>query len=470
MSKQFFILLSLLIVLMVYRPSLAHISHSHSDEQNQKHLILEMKVHDFDQTLKTLQNGNADVTYANKKLGVIHVAGDLADFQLYSQDKMSSVKVLKSLLVFKPDSKYKDPGEIDAWVSDLAKKYPNLVHVESIGKTLEGRDQWGIRISDDDEINKDEPAILFNGLHHAREVMTVEVIQDIVDQLVKDSEKDSLIKSWIIKYQVWIVPMVNPDGSNRVWTTDTMWRKNVRGGYGVDINRNYPYKWGACNGSSGSTGSQTYRGESAGSEPETQNMMKLVLKANPSFDISFHSYGEMVIYPFGCNGIKPPAESRVEAMGKEMAGLINYNPGAAWEILYDVDGGDIDWMYGVAGVIPYVIELSKSSEGFQPSYSTRDALVTKIRLAWKYLFTQLDQGTGLLVGTDSEIGLDKATIDIEKRSLMGWKKIRNLPINNQVKFVPLLKGQYRIIHRVNGLNEEIKKVNISGGEQLKIRF
>ena len=80
--------------------------------------------------------------------------------------------------------------------------------------------------------------------------------------------------------------MLNVDGNNIVWTTDNMWRKNARGQgnnvYGVDLNRNYSYAWNSCNGSSGSTSSETYRGASAASEPETQALMKLGLMTVPT--------------------------------------------------------------------------------------------------------------------------------------------------------------------------------------------
>src|SRR5690606_15476530 len=172
--------------------------------------------------------------------------------------------------------------------------------------------------------------------------------------------------------------MLNPDGNNRVWSNQTMWRKNTREGYGVDLNRNYPYNWNSCQGSSGSRSNDTYRGPSAGSEPEAQALMQLVAETKPVFSISYHSYSEMVIYPFGCsNGERLPSNSKVIEVARAMASVLksdnnpnqNYRPGTAWELLYNADGGDNDWMYGVHNVAAYVIEVSSTREGFQPDYS-----------------------------------------------------------------------------------------------------
>src|SRR5262249_25141832 len=135
-----------------------------------------------------------------------------------------------------------------------------------------------------------KPVILFNGMHHAREVMSPEVALDTIEQLLTKYGTDASITHWVDANEIWVVPMLNVDGNNKVWTYDNYWRKNTRGcpasgtcssGTGVDINRNYPYAWGSCNGSSGSPSSDTYRGPSAGSEPETNVLMNHVAATRP---------------------------------------------------------------------------------------------------------------------------------------------------------------------------------------------
>jgi hypothetical protein len=335
----------------------------------------------------------------------------------------------------------------------MVAEYPDFFHAKPIGKSLEGRTIWSIRISDDKTANAKEPSVLFNALHHAREVMTVEVIMDIADWILTNHETDPMAKEWISKLQIYLIPMVNPDGSNKVWNGSSMWRKNVRGGHGVDINRNYPYKWNACGGSSGSTFAQDYRGPSAASEPETQVMVSFVKSIRPSFNISFHSYGEMVLYPFGCKNQRTPVDLGVERMGKEMAKLIDYRPGTSWDILYDVDGGDIDWMFGEAGVIPFVIEVSPKDDGFQPSFETRDPLVAKMRSAWKYLLSQFTK-RGVQITTSSDSGI----ITIEKVLEGKLTLVYTGPSMVAPKFFPLEMGEYQVTFQMKNFKGEALSV------------
>jgi hypothetical protein len=114
--------------------------------------------------------------------------------------------------------------------------------------------------------------------------------------------------------------------------------------------------------------------------------------------ISYHSYSELVIYPYGCDGIHTPERQVVEAVGHELAGKLpkdgssgTYDPGTSWELLYAVDGGDIDWYYNQHHVFPYVIEVNSSSEGFQPAYTWRDKTVQKLRAGWGYMLDRAAQ-------------------------------------------------------------------------------
>lgn len=297
-----------------------------------------------------------------------------------------------------PDQEYKTPGEIQAILTEIHEQNADITKLVSVGKSLEGRDIWAIKISDNaaEDEGLTEPRVLFNSMHHAREVMTPEVALDIIDQLIDGYRSgDSSIQAWVNGLEIWVMPMFNVDGNHKMWTADRWWRKNTRGGHGVDINRNYPSTWNTCNGSSGFPYSQTYRGQSAGSEPETQVMMDFVGKIRPVFNISYHSYSEIVIYPFGCSSNRTPTKDIVESIGHKIGEAIDYKAGTAWELLYDVDGGDIDWMYNAYGVIPYVIEVNSSSEGFHPDYAKwRDVTVERNRGGWKYLL-QRTFGSGI---------------------------------------------------------------------------
>jgi carboxypeptidase T len=184
-----------------------------------------------------------------------------------------------------PDQEYQNPAEIEAYVKKYNSLYPGLTQLISIGKSLEGRDIWALKISDNADLDEiEEPSVLFNSMHHAREIMTPEMGLDIIEYLLDNYDSISEVKDWVDNNQIWVIPMFNVDGNNKMWNDDSFWRKNTRGGYGVDLNRNYPEGWNSCNGSSGSQSSQTYRGPNPASEPETKgNDGILLLNSKSSF-------------------------------------------------------------------------------------------------------------------------------------------------------------------------------------------
>lgn len=392
--KLFFLFIGMCLSFSVY---------SHTDREDRNfafnakqdlNVVINVSPLSVKSTVKMLKKNQLDITYVNQPSGKIHVLINQDQFEDLKRD-YPQLSIKSSRYVSSgPAAEYKTYEEITSLIESLQAKFPNLIHISKIGKSLEGRDIIAVRVSDDKEFNVDEPSILFNALHHAREVMTVEIIQDILESLTNGYESDATVKTWVNKLQIWIVPMVNPDGSNRVWTGDPMWRKNTRNDEGVDINRNYPFKWGACNGSSSSTYAQDYRGPSPASEPETQTMMSFVERVKPLYSISYHSYGEMVIHPFGCEGQLPNPADQVVESAKQLGALVKHKVGASWQILYDVDGGDIDFLYGVHHVIPFVLEVSKGDDGFQPPYSRRDPVVAQNKVGWQFLLAKAS-GVGM---------------------------------------------------------------------------
>jgi carboxypeptidase T len=337
-----------------------------------------------------LRAHDLDVTGVNINAGTLEV--------LVTADQLAELQALKAQFRFGvpktllrgPDPEYFEPSEIEAALKRYAQDYPELTQLRKIGESLEKRPIWAIKISDNAAQRElAEPVILFNGMHHAREVMTPEVTMDVVDYLLSNYKSDAKVQAWVDANEIWVVPMFNVDGNQKVWGGDSMWRKNTRDGHGVDLNRNYPTGWKSCNGSSGSTFSQTYRGPQPASEPETQVMMSFVTEIRPVFNISYHAYSELVLYPYGCRPSRVPTAAVVERIGKEMGTALNYKPGTPWELLYNADGGDIDWMYQEMQVIPYVIEVSSDREGFQPDYAQwRNKTVERNRAGWQLILNR----------------------------------------------------------------------------------
>lgn len=342
-----------------------------------------------------LRANEFDITGVNYKTKEIEALLTPSELQKIQFQKARISFSFPQHLAVAPDKEYKNPAEIEAFIKDINVRFPELTEVKSIGKSLEGRDIWAIKITGTNEEVRTKPVFFVNGMHHAREVMTPEITTDMIDYLTSRYGNDESVTRWLDSTVVWVVPMFNVDGNNKMWNQDSMWRKNTRNGHGVDINRNYPSAWNTCRGSSGSSWAQDYRGASAGSEPETQAMMNFIASIKPVFSISYHSYSEIVIYPFGCSPKRTPALEAVETIGVEIGKKIDYKPGTSWELLYNVDGGDIDWMYSEHQVIPYVIEVNSTGEGFHPSYSKwRDKTVERNRVGWMHLLDRL-QGAGI---------------------------------------------------------------------------
>ena len=399
--------------------SQAAFSHQNSNLSLRKGWTLIANIHseNFSNTLKDLGEHDIDIAGVDIKNKIIDVLVD--DIQLqFLQAHGYKVTVSETKGVTRrPDSEYKNPAEIETIVKDFNARFPQLTKLISIGKSLEGRDIWAIKISDNanaDELS--EPAVLFNSMHHAREIMTPEVSIDIIEYLLTNYNSDPKATQWINNTEIWVIPMFNVDGNNKMWNDDSWWRKNVRGGFGVDLNRNYPAGWGSCNGSSGNRRSQTYRGTSPASEPETQAMMGFIQKVRPVFDISYHSYSELVIYPYGCGKKRTQTKEVVETIGKKIAGVLNYEPGTAWELLYNADGGDIDWMYEAYQVIPYVIELNSSKQGFHPRYKKwRDKTVQRNRAGWQLLLDRVHlSGVRGMISLASGQALKNFTLKVYK--------------------------------------------------------
>ncbi|WP_018909098.1 M14 family zinc carboxypeptidase [Salinispora arenicola] len=285
------------------------------------------------------------------------------------------------------DSDYHNYAELTAVVNQVVADHPSIAQKISIGTSYEGRDLMAVKISDNVGTDEDEPEILFNSQQHAREHLTVEMAIYLLHLFTDNYGSDSRVTSVVNSRELWIVPTVNPDGSEYDIATGSYrsWRKNRQPNsgsswVGTDLNRNWDYLWGCCGGSSGSPSSNTYRGPSAFSAPETDAVRDFVdgrvvdgvqqIKAN----IDFHTYSELVLWPFGYTysntapGMTADQYNTFATIGQQMAATNGYTPQQSSD-LYITDGSSIDWMWGQHGIWAYTFELypgSASGGGFYP--------------------------------------------------------------------------------------------------------
>lgn len=282
-----------------------------------------------------------------------------------------------------PDSNYHNYSEMVADLEAVAAAHPATVHLFSLGTSYEGRNLIGVRISNDATDNLSEPGVFFVGQHHAREHLTVEVVLSLVHLFAERPLTTNLVNT----RQIYLVPSLNPDGGEYDIATGqyAYWRKNrqpYQGIYGTDQNRNYSYRWGCCGGSSGDPESDIYRGPSPLSTPEDARMADfMIAHPNVKTGISYHSYGNLILYPYGYTYEDlPPDMTLVDhntfvAMGAEMERTAGYHSQQSSD-LYITDGDWNDWMYGALHRYPITIELSGGTfyppDEFIPGESLRN--------------------------------------------------------------------------------------------------
>ncbi len=266
---------------------------------------------------------------------------------------------------------YHSAETLEQDLRDLAESKPEIAELREIGRSLENRPIWALRIG---ERHGSEHKLLFMGCHHAREWVSVEVPYLLAEHLVRNADQ-APVRRWLQRGEIWVAPMVNPDGHEFSRTQDRLWRKNRRtnvdGSIGVDPNRNYGYMWGTLNINTSShvPSDQTYVGPRAFSEPETQAVRNLVARELFRGVITYHSFSQLILYPWGYTLEPIPDASDLSTMAKlarRMQQLIRgvhgttYTPQQSSQ-LYLTAGDTTDWTYGEYGIPSFTIELRPDS-------------------------------------------------------------------------------------------------------------
>jgi hypothetical protein len=259
---------------------------------------------------------------------------------------------------------YHDYNAIVAHLGELAEIAPAHIALEPIGNSLDNRPIWALRVAGGDP---DATPMLINGTLHAREWIASMVATCIADRLIRDYDRDPAIHAFVQHTRLWVVPVANPDGYQYSWSTDRYWRKNRRGTFGVDLNRNFSVGFGGT-GSSGSRLSQTYRGPHAFSEPESSALRDLSRREHIALHVDFHAYGQIALYPWGHTGTPSDDRDRFAAIGDRMVSAMVAQHGTRFRLssaieFYPAAGAMLDWMYGEAGALSYTIELRPSWPG-----------------------------------------------------------------------------------------------------------
>ncbi|MBN2008321.1 T9SS type A sorting domain-containing protein [candidate division KSB1 bacterium] len=330
------------------------------------------------QTIKQLYTLGIDVTNVNPKQKTIQalltpdqqIAVERLGFrsEILNEDVDEFARQLRATDYL---DRYRTYPEIVQEMQDIVAAHPDIARLEDIGDTFNktigrgGYDIYMLKLSDNVNVDEDEPEVLFFANIHAREIITPATIMRFLNTIVDGYGSDPYITYLANNREIWLCPSMNPDGYQYVLSGDNpqngndplWWRKNMQDNNGsnqfeiwadgVDLNRNFGHKWGIDNiGSSASPSSETYRGSGPFSEPEAQAIRDFVNVHHFIISLSLHSYSQLWLYPWGYEVNAPtPDHQAFVAMADSCVRYNNYHAELAAE-LYPVNGDTDDWLYG----------------------------------------------------------------------------------------------------------------------------
>ena len=272
--------------------------------------------------------------------------------------------------------------ELNNRFDELRELYGSIIsdrHI--IGQTVEGRDIWAFKVSDNPDEDEQEPEVLYTALTHAREPVSMMNLFYFVQMIGENYGLDPELTYLVNNREMWFIPVINPDGYvyNESYAPEGggMHRKNRQDTgcgndtqRGVDLNRNYSFGWGENDyGSSPNPCSATYRGTNAFSELETQAVQYFIENRPLMNVLHYHTFSNVYIHPFGDGSL--PSETDLTTyreIGAELARLNGYAVGTGYETIgYNVNGDAVDWTYGDQGLITFTPEIGSHNDYFWPS-------------------------------------------------------------------------------------------------------
>ena len=263
-------------------------------------------------------------------------------------------------------TEYHRGPEIFAFYDELMMARPDLVSMEVIGYSIEGREirRYSFGAGDPSVT----PAIYITALAHAREWISPATMSYVVDRFVNLHGVDARITRILDNITWHVVAISNPDGYEYTWDENRLWRKNRRnnldGTFGVDWNRNFAAGWGGP-GSSSSSNSETYRGTAPFSEPETSAIRDDVVSLpNVLMFFDVHCYSQLMLWPYGYVEGEPPGDAGEihRSIGEGVAAAIAsvhgtvFTPQPAYD-LYLASGTSLDWAWDDTGAYSFTYEL-----------------------------------------------------------------------------------------------------------------
>ena len=243
-----------------------------------------------------------------------------------------------------------------------------------IGQSYEGRDIFLVKISAD-TTDLDKPAVFINGCQHAREWITPMAATYLIESLSSQYGSDEEITMLLNLVDVYILPVMNPDGYVYTWEEDRWWRKNRQINLGsecvgTDLNRNWDFDWNGLESTSQDPCSYIYVGASPFSAPETQVVSNYLLSIpNLVNHIDLHNYSALIVGPWASSNELTDDNDEIFCLGTKMQSVVSnennypyiFGTGTVNGLLYLISGGMVDWIYASLSSLSYLYELRPAS-------------------------------------------------------------------------------------------------------------
>ena len=330
--------------------------------------------------------------------------------------------------------------------------------------------KW-VKISDNpSNSSENEPQILYTAIHHAREPNSLSQLIFYMWYLLENYDLDNEIKSIVDNTELFFVPVINPDGYLYNEKTDPngggFWRKNRKNGNGVDNNRNYDYYingdpadgiWGG-EGASNDPNNQTYHGTAPFSEVENQAIKWFCEQHDFVMALNNHSYGELLLYPYGYANEVPTPENELFEIVSEVLVSQNGYDNILSSGLYPAAGDSDDFMYGTIGTHDKIYAMTPE---IGPEFWPPSSQIEGIAKSMMYLnitsakmvnnYADLIDTSLLFVG--NEVIIDQ-TFDIKRLGLSGSGNftISINPISTNIGAVgdPISFSNLDVLEETNG--------------------
>lgn len=276
---------------------------------------------------------------------------------------------------------------------DRLKACDSRVSVHELGETRQGRPILAVHLA---ARASGAPSVLLFGGLHGSELIGPEIVLDALRTLVEGGAGDAQVKAWRDQVDVWAIPDANPDG--RAATIDTSLFTGRKNGRGVDLNRNFPFAWGALGdeASKGEPLHDWYRGPFAGSEPEVQAMLRLAEREKFVAALSFHSKGTMLLYPYQAKVASQPTSDEAAAIARQLGQALpvqlNGRRVRVLREMYPVVGVAEDTLRHAHGTLALLFEAAEQNPE-EPARRRR--LVEDARPAWRGLLQRVTEGPRL---------------------------------------------------------------------------